>query len=169
MQWRYAERMTTHRSEYPPNVHHRAATFLLAVCPLAAFAVTAAAAATLPGIRTPSGNIRCLYLQGRSRNLLCTIDRSAYSTALQRRCMAPGGAGVDWHGFTLSPRGRGLVNCSGGIQYSPATERPVYATLAYAATRHLGPYTCTSRRIGLTCRTARGHGLFLSRASWRAW
>ena len=83
--------------------------------------------------------------------------------------MAPNGAGVDWHGFTLSPTGKGLVNCSGGILYNPATQHPSYVTLAYGRTRRVGSFTCASRRTGLTCRNGRGHGLFLSRESWRAW
>ena len=130
---------------------------------------TAGAATTLPGIRTPSGNIRCLFLAGHSRDLLCTLGQADYAKSLQERCMAPNGAGVDWHGFTLSPTGRGLVNCSGGIQYDPATEHPSYVTLAYGRARRVGPFTCASRRTGFTCRNARGHGLFLARASWRAW
>jgi Family of unknown function (DUF6636) len=143
---------------------------LLTLCLLAACSAAPAAAATeLPGIRTPSGNIRCLFLSTQSRVLLCTIDRAGYAARLQARCHAPSGAGLDWHGFTLAPTGRGLVNCSGGIQYAPATEHPRYVTLAYGRTWRAGPFTCASMQTGLTCRTVRGHGLFLSRASWRAW
>jgi hypothetical protein len=45
------------------------------------------------------------------------------------------------------------------------TEVPV---LPYGATvRSRTGMTCTSRRVGLTCRNARGHGFFLSRRSQR--
>jgi hypothetical protein len=149
---------------------HRRLELLPALCVLALFAATPAGATTLlPGIRTPSGNIKCLLLPGHARRLLCTIDHADYAAQLQARCLAPNGAGVDWHGFTLGPLGRGLVNCSGGIQYNPTTQRPSYVTLAYGRTRQLGSFTCASRRTGLTCRNGRGHGLFLSRELWRAW
>lgn len=149
-------------------MYHRLAltwpVLLLAVCA----AASVASAAPLPGFRSPSGNIRCILLPGYSRNLLCTIDRSAYATALQARCMAPGGAGVDWHGFTLSPTRKGLVNCSGGIQYS-GKDRPVYVTLAYGSSWRRGAFTCMSQRTGVTCRARSGHGLFVSREAWRTW
>jgi hypothetical protein len=145
--------------------------FLPALCLLAALcsAGAAAAATQLPGLRTPSGNIRCLFLAGQARELLCTIDHAGYAAGLRQRCLAPGGAGVDWHGFTLGPARKALVNCSGGILYSPSTQHPSYVTLAYGRTWRAGPFTCVSARTGLTCRTGRGHGLFLSRESWRTW
>jgi hypothetical protein len=50
-----------------------------------------------------------------------------------------------------------------------ARDTPTFVTLAYGKTwRHRG-FTCTSRFTGLTCTNAAGHGLFISRASWRAW
>lgn len=149
---------------------HRRLALLPALCLLALCAATAAGAATqLPGIRSPTGNLKCLLLPGHARELLCTIDHADYAALLQARCMAPNGAGVDWHGFTLSPTGKGVVNCSGGIQYIPSTQHPSYVTLSYGRTRRVGSFTCASRRTGLTCRNSRGHGLFLSRESWRAW
>lgn len=151
---------------------HRRRLFLPALILLAVWPTASAAAATttqLPGVRTPSGNIRCLLLSGHSGPLLCTIDHAEYATRLQQRCIAPGGAGVDWHGFTLGPTGKGLVNCSGGILYNPSTQHPHYVTVAYGRMWRAGPFTCSSRRAGLTCHNGGGHGLFLSRESWRAW
>ena len=100
-------------------------------------------------------------------NLLCTIRRASYTGALQRRCIAPP-TGLDWHGFQLPDRGRAHVVCSGGILYD-GRDRPALRTLAYGRVWRQGPYTCRSRLTGLTCTTRGGHGLFLSRASWRAW
>jgi hypothetical protein len=143
---------------------------LPALCALALSLVAEAGAATsLPGIRSPTGNIACLLLPGPARGLLCTIEHAAYSAKLQARCLGPAGAGVDWHGFTLSPTGKGLANCSGGTQYNPATQHPRLVSLAYGTTRHVGSFTCASSREGLTCRNRRSHGLFLSRQTWRAW
>ncbi len=83
--------------------------------------------------------------------------------------MAPNGAGVDWHGFTLSATGKGQLNCSGGILYNPSTQTPSYVTLPYGKSWQRGVFTCTSRLSGVTCRNRAGHGLFVSRQSWRVW
>ena len=140
-----------------------------------ATAVTAAPAAgktPLPGFRSPTGNIRCFLLSVPTGNLLCSIQRADYSKTLQDRCLNPHGqkgAGVDWHGFLLPAAKRGEVNCSGGILYNPDTQRPTYVNLAYGKTwRHAG-LTCASRATGITCRNARGHGIFVSRGAWRTW
>jgi uncharacterized protein DUF6636 len=129
---------------------------------------TMAAATRLPGFHSPSGNISCLALPG-GRTILCTLGRAGYSSRLQDRCMAPGGAGVDWHGFTLSATGKGQLNCSGGILYNPDTQKPSYVTLPYGKSWRQGPFTCTSRLSGVTCRNRAGHRLFVSRQSWRLW
>jgi hypothetical protein len=145
-------------------------TRVLGLVLCAATFVAAAPAARLPGITTPSGNIRCFVVPVRPTahsNLLCTIRAASYTVALQRRCIAPP-TGLDWHGFQLSDTGRAQVVCSGGILYD-ARDRPVLQRLAYGRVWRQGPYTCRSRFTGLTCTTRAGHGLFLSRSSWRAW
>jgi hypothetical protein len=130
----------------------------------------AAAAARLPGVKTPSKNISCFYVPQRPTahgNLLCNIKQASYTGALQAKCIAPP-TGLDWHGFTLSDTKRGEVLCTGGIMYD-ARDTPTFVTLAYGTTWRHGGFTCTSRFTGLTCTNRFGHGLFLSRASWRAW
>ncbi|HEY8028688.1 MAG TPA: DUF6636 domain-containing protein [Gaiellaceae bacterium] len=114
--------------------------------------------AVVLGISTPSGNIKCFALGG---TLHCDIASASYRPDLQRRCQTR--ASLDWHGFELSARERGTPSCSGGALATVRT-RP----LAYGRTWHSGAITCTSRVTGLTC-TARGHGIFISRASWRGW
>jgi uncharacterized protein DUF6636 len=137
----------------------------------AALAVTGAAAAKtpLPGIRSPSGNISCFAVPGGGGNLLCAIRSAGYSSALQARCMRPDGSGVDWHGFELGAAKRGQVLCTGGILYNPGTQQPRYATLAYGRAWRHAAFTCTSRTSGLTCTNRAGHGVFVSRESWRVW
>ena len=83
--------------------------------------------------------------------------------------MRPDGSGVDWHGFELGTVKRGQVLCSGGILYNPGTQSPTYVVLAYGKSWRRGAFTCVSRLTGLTCRNAHGHGVFISRESWRAW
>jgi hypothetical protein len=151
----------------------RATVLLIVGLTAAAFAVTANGAAPkpIPGIRSPSGNIRCLYVpppHGSTVSaLLCSIAHASYAAELQHQCSAMP-AGVDWHGFELTATRKGAVTCSGGILYDPSTERPAYSTLGYGMTWRHGPYTCASRVTGITCTTSRGHGLFISRHSWRA-
>jgi hypothetical protein len=139
---------------------HRAArlTALLAL----AFAVTGsvAAAASLPGVRTPSGNIRCAATPAA---LHCDIAQASYRARLQARCITPPSS-LDWHGFELTPTGKGAVTCSGGILVMGPVR---YVTLAYGRSWHYGAYTCRSRVTGLTCTNRAGHGLFLSRLSYR--
>jgi hypothetical protein len=154
---------------------------------LAAFAILVAAfsssslassATRLPGFRSPTGNIKCLFVpgarngsgRGHSPNTLrCELGHADYASKLQARCMGPNGAGVDWHGFELSAKGRGLVTCTGGILYNPGTQHPSYVTLPYGKTWRQGVFTCLSRITGVTCRNREGHGLFVSRQAWRTW
>jgi hypothetical protein len=147
----------------------RRACILTAICLSLAVAGAAVAKTPLPGIRSPSGNISCLYVTGGGSNLLCAIRSAGYSSVLQRRCMHPDGSGVDWHGFELGIRAKGRVLCTGGILYNPTTQRPAYATLAYGRSWRRGAFTCASRVTGVTCRNAAGHGVFVSRRSWRTW
>ncbi len=136
---------------------------------LSSVAAAATAKTTLHGIRTPSGNITCLVIPGNPNLLHCTLGKASYATRLQSHCMTPSGAGVDWHGFDLTTNGKGGVSCSGGILYSPQSYQPSYLTLNYGHSWHRDGFNCLSRRSGLTCRNANGHGLALSRTTFRVW
>jgi hypothetical protein len=138
----------------------------LVVCLVGLVAATAADARPLPGIRTPSGNISCVFLPGPPGHVLCGIKQARYAQQLQDRCIASDS--LDWHGFELLPFRKGTYVCAGGILISPA-DRPHYVTLAYGRSWSRGPFTCYSRVDGLSCGNHTGHGLFLSRNSWRRW
>ena len=134
-----------------------AAVFAVLIC-----AVPASAATTpLPSFRSPSGNIRCFD----AGVLHCAIAEADYAKTLQNRCIT--GAGVDWHGFELSASGKGVISCSGGILYNPDKETPHYPTLAYGKKWRQGGFTCASAVTGVTCHNRAGHGLVVSRQSWR--
>lgn len=132
-----------------------------------------ASAATLPGFRSPSGNISCLFIPSGSGHtpatILCKLAHADYAKALQARCMGSTGAGVDWHGFSLPAARKGAVNCSGGILYNPTTQHPSYITLAYGKTWRQKMFSCTSQVNGVTCSNPHGHGMFISRQTWRTW
>jgi hypothetical protein len=136
---------------------------LAAVALVIVYVAPANAAKTpLPSFRSPSGNIRCFD----AVVLHCQIARADYAKTLQDRCLA--GTSVDWHGFELSAIGKGGITCSGGILYNPATQTPHYPMLAYGKTWRRGGFTCTSAVTGVACHNHAGHGLFVSRQSWRA-
>jgi len=145
--------------------------FLVALLVLAAAPAAGAAITPLPGFHSPSGNIRCVSIPGvgAPATLRCEIRQSTYQKALQDRCMRPDGSGVDWHGFELAASRKGAVTCSGGILYNPGTQRLTYANLPYGKTWREAPFRCLSQLAGVTCRNAAGHGLFVSRQSWRVW
>ena len=139
----------------------------LLICATLALAMSASAAAgVLPGFRSPSGNIRCDYnphgltSRGFTPVVRCGLDHADYSMQLQDRCSAG-----DWHGFTLTPAGRPLLYCPGGA----SGDRVAFTTLAYGASWQRGPFTCSSRSVGVTCSNRAGHGLFLSRQAYRTW
>ena len=133
---------------------------------LAVGAGSARAARTpLPGVVTPSGNISCFYVP--VGHMLCDIKAAGYLADLQNRCQRA--SGLDWHGFTVAVGRRATFNCSGGILYNEGADVPRYRRLAYGRTWRFGAFTCVSRVTGLTCTSRDGHGLFLSRQSWRAW
>jgi hypothetical protein len=142
-------------------------TLLASVIALA-FALPAASQAKtpLPGVVTPSGNIHCFYVPGPPGHLLCDIHQASYNAREQAGCMAR--SGLDWHGWEVYATRKTLPVCSGGILYNSNSGFPRYTKLAYGKSWHFAAFTCTSRTSGLTC-SAHGHGIFISRASWRGW
>jgi len=141
----------------------------LAVVALLALSSTASLASSsvvLPGFRSPSGNIKCLYVPGPPAFLWCSIGHASYSKKLTAYCAQPK-IGVDWAGFSLGTKTKGSVECTGGVLYDPQTQHPHYVTLAYGKTWRHGAFTCTSATTGVTCRNTKGHGIFVSRESYR--
>lgn len=140
----------------------------IALLALVAVAVSAPLAARLPGVKTPTRNISCFFVPIKPTargNLLCDIKQSSYARAEQDGCQAR--TGLDWHGFSLSQRGRALPVCTGGVLYDVGRDTPSLVVLAYGRRWRSHGFTCSSRVTGLTCTNGHGHGLFLSRASRR--
>jgi hypothetical protein len=122
----------------------------------------------LPALKTPSGNIRCFVTPAPNATLHCSLKQADYAGYLQKvRCGPP--LGLDWAGFALPARSKATPTCSGGILYSPETQRPRYVTVPYGHTWHAGPFDCRSTLEGLGCSTHTGHGLFVSRQTYRLW
>ncbi len=75
---------------------------VLAVC-------STAAAASLPGVKTPSKNISCFYVPIKPTargTLLCNIKEAVYTPALVKHCGAAP-IGLDWGGFSCRRRRKG--------------------------------------------------------------
>jgi hypothetical protein len=142
----------------------------LALVALVALVLTGGALAktTLPGFRSPSGNIRCFRNAEPPRVLHCSVGQAAYAKRLTAYCGAPP-IGVDWGGFELGPTRKAAITCTGGVLYEPSTQRLPNTVLAYGRTWRSGPFTCVSRVTGVTCTSRSGHGLALSRERYRLW
>src|SRR3954468_12669327 len=108
----------------------------LLVAGLAALAVQA----PLPGVVTPSGNIRCFYVPAKPAHLLCDIRSAAYAKRAQSDCMAR--AGLDWHGFEVYATRSATTVCSGGILYNSNRNTPSYHRLPYGRIGDFGPFCC---------------------------
>jgi hypothetical protein len=146
----------------------RTLTVLALVTVVTVVAASVVHAARLPGVKTPTRNISCFFVPIKPTargNLLCNIRTSSYSRAQQNGCQAR--AGLDWHGFELSDRGRAQPACTGGALYDIGRDTPTFVVLAYGRTWRSHGFTCTSRAAGLTCTNGHGHGLVLSRESYR--
>jgi hypothetical protein len=71
---------------------------------------------------------------------------------------------LDLTGLSLGRARRGSVTCAGDTVIDRHAR-----VLAYGQRWRGGPFMCVSRVTGLTCTSRAGHGIFLSRASWRVW
>lgn len=108
--------------------------------------------------QTPSRNIGCGYLPRSPAGpavLRCDI-RAGLRPEPRRNCM------LDWTGVVVDATGKGRPTCAGDTIYSRTA--PV---LAYGRIWRRDGFTCISRRVGLVCSNAHGHGFFLARGRWR--
>jgi len=102
---------------------------------------------------TPSGKIACGVFRDPT-SLRCDTK---YETSFSRsgHTCTEGDYG---HAFEVAQSGAGKAICAGDTVAS-ATESH---TIPYGKTWLLGPFSCTARTSGLTCRNGEGHGFDLS-------
>jgi hypothetical protein len=131
---------------------------ILAVACAAAVAATASAATAKTVLfKTPSGNIGCEYSTGPDY-LRCDIG-----SGLKPRPPQPQDCQEDYgDSVSMNKTGRPHYVCHGDTTRDPRAK-----AVAYGTTITVGPFKCTSKITGLTCRNASGHGWFLSRQSYR--
>jgi hypothetical protein len=111
----------------------------------------AASALALPGFQTPSRNIGCIAGGGELR---CDIGQHAGRFPLPR----PRSCDLDF-GDSLAMRARSRAR---GVCHGDTALRQGQV-VGYGRTWRFGPFTCTVRQAGVTCRNRAGHGWFLSR------
>ncbi|MGH2361519.1 MAG: DUF6636 domain-containing protein [bacterium] len=122
---------------------------------------SAQAQTALEFFQLPSGNIGCMYdlSPPNPAYLRCDIR-----SGLKPRLSRPATCDHEWgDSVSLSPTGRTDLVCHGDtVLGNPGTK-----VLRYGTTWTRGPFICTSRATGLTCKNTVGHGFFLSFQSWR--
>jgi hypothetical protein len=125
---------------------------------LVAAVASGSAQAAFASFRTPSGSIGCIYSSGPAY-LRCDIR-----SGLKPKPRRPAGCvDLEWgDSLSLARTGRAGIVCHGDTAIDPGAR-----ILGYGKSWTRGPFTCTSRRAGLTCMNAADHGFFLSRESWR--
>jgi hypothetical protein len=139
------------------------------VAVVAVLAAGSAAAAPLPGVVTPSGNIHCFVVPvsgSTHSDLICNITHAVYATALAQFCQSQPQSGLDWKGFELQPVSKGKIVCAHGILHR-RSDTPTFRTLGYGKSWHRGAYTCVLRTAGLTCTNGARHGVFVGRRTYR--
>jgi hypothetical protein len=112
---------------------------------------------SLATFQSPSGNIGCVIAAGVAR---CDIvQRDWQPPARPASCPHE----VDFgQGVEVAGRGAGRLVCAGDTARDPSS-----AHLEYGAATRVGGFECVSRRTGMSCSAAGGHGFELSRQGYR--
>jgi hypothetical protein len=142
-------------------MHLRRAALLAALLSLTG---AASASATHTAIfHTPSGNIGCVMWDKDDIGIFVRCDIGKHNWALPPKPHSEACRDLDYvPGLTLDATSKSHFFCAGDTVLHQGSE------LAYGKSRRVGRFTCTSRATGVTCRNRRnGHGLFLSRSSYR--
>jgi hypothetical protein len=122
-----------------------------------------AGAAKFSYFHTPSDNIGCAMYDKGEQGIFVRCDIGEHAWSLPPRPHTKACRELDYiSGLVLGPKGKSHFFCAGDTAMHQGS------VLAYGDSRRVGRFTCTSRTSGVTCRNRRnGHGLFLSRASYR--
>jgi hypothetical protein len=117
--------------------------------------VPLAASLTAAMLAAASAQAATRSFQTPSRQIGCLISTSTRAAETFVRCDP---LFLNDRAYTVSATGRGRT-----IRISDTVADPDAPVLAYGRRVRLGPFTCVSRRTGLTCRNRRDHGFAISR------
>ena len=126
----------------------------------AAFLAPGASAASPNSFRLPSGNIGCIYSDASVTGnawLRCDV-RFGLKPVPRAKCEQ------DWTGIVFPAASKPKPECAGDTAIDSRAR-----VIPYGGKWTRGGYTCFSQRTGLRCTRRNGHGLFLSRTSWRVY
>ena len=120
-------------------------------------------AAPLKLFHTPSNNIGCAMSDSKALGAGVRCDIGEHSWPLPPRPKTYACTQVDYiSGLSLGAKGKAQFFCAGDTVMHQGS------VLKYGHHLNDGRFTCWSRRSGVTCHNRHnGHGLFLSRASYR--
>lgn len=139
------------------------AVALGAIAAMAAAAAPALSAPDIAQVTTPSRNIGCVATRDGGWMLRCDIRSHTYPTPKRpRNCPLDYGDSM-----TLKRMWAAKWTCHGDTALPPPDGQG-FRTLAYGSTWRWGPFTCTSRTIGLSCMSMSGYGFVMSKQSTRA-
>ena len=115
---------------------------------------------TLVQLSSPSGKIGCLATNMDGPfSLRCDVSNPTYARPTRPRS-CPLDYGEYGDSFTLGARGRAVWTCHGDTALRAGQSG--FRTLGYGRTWTWGPFRCTMRVTGITCRNAAGRGFMLS-------
>src|SRR5689334_10442726 len=136
----------------------------LAALLAALISLTGATASSAKSVlfHTPSKNIGCVMVNDSDFHYV-RCDIGEHSWPLPPKPHTPACRELDLiGGLSLGVKGKSRFFCAGDTVLHQGTK------LAYGDSKSLGRFKCTSETSGVTCVNRRnGHGLFLSRASYR--
>ena len=92
-------------------------------------------------------------------SLRCDVSNPTYARPTRPRS-CPLDYGEYGDSFTLGARGRAVWTCHGDTALRAGQSG--FRTLGYGRTWTWGPFRCTMRVTGITCRNAAGRGFMLS-------
>jgi hypothetical protein len=139
-------------------------------------AVTFSAAAGAEGnvysgyFKTPSGSIYCDYLYGshiiaQYRYVRCGFKGTLSPQEAKPKHGCPKGTDYVGNRMQVTATGRGQTQpCAGDA--GPFGKPKAAFTVGYATTWHGGPFSCTSSKHGMKCKSTDGHGFYLAKHGW---
>lgn len=115
---------------------------------------------TVVQLSSPSGKIGCVATNMDGPfSLRCDVASPKY-TKPARPKWCPPDYGEYGDSFTLTARRRATFTCHGDTALRAG--QPGFKTLGYGTTWAWGPFRCTMRTSGITCRNTAGFGFQLS-------
>ena len=145
---------------------------VVAVCAVAFSASAGAEGQAHSGyFKTPSASVYCDYLYGGRIRPQYRYVRCGFKSKLSPQEAKPKGGcpmDTDYVGnrMILMAKGRGQTEpCAGDA--GPFGNPKAAVAIPYGHTWHGGPFSCTSSKQGMACKSTSGHGFALAKTGWR--